>query len=145
MRLSRGKINRTVKLPAALQRSEHDEQKELFAWAELTRGKHPELGLMFAIPNFSGRMGKLTAIHGAKLKAEGRKKGVPDVFLPVSRGDRHGLFIELKKADGVPSDIPSVQRDWHNALYREGYTVNVCFGFEQARDAILNYLKESHA
>lgn len=131
-------------VPKALLRSEHDEQVHLFTWASLSLGKHPELALMFAIPNFSGRLGNVAPVaakrQGARLKAEGRKRGVPDVFLPAARGDRHGLFIEMKRAGGVPSNINAEQREWHNALYREGYTVNVCFGFEEARDAILTYL-----
>ena len=124
-----------AKLPRALQRSEHDEQRELFAWVLLLPFSHPAK-LAFAVPN-----GARTSISVAKrLKAEGLRAGVPDVVLPVARGGHHGLFIELKRADGVPSDVNVVQRQWHEALKAQGYRVVVAFGAAQARQAITDYL-----
>jgi hypothetical protein len=132
------------KVPKALVRSEHDEQVALFAWADLSLGKYPELGLMFAIPNFSGRLGKVppvAAIRQAQaLRAEGRKAGVPDIFFPVPAGNSHGLFLEMKRVDGKPSSARPEQLAWHQALIAQGYRVFVCYGFEQARDAILGYI-----
>ena len=61
--------------------AEHREQVKLFAWAEWERIDRPELGLLFAVPNG----GRRDAVTGARLKAEGVKAGVPDVWLPVAR------------------------------------------------------------
>lgn len=133
-----------AKVPALLRRSEHDEQRDLFAWMEVAQAQHSELRLAFAIPNFSGRLGNappIAAIRQAqKLKAEGRKVGVPDLMLPVACGVYHGLFIEMKRADGTPSAVGPEQAEWHQALILQGYRVYVCYGFEQARDAVLGYL-----
>ncbi len=123
------------KLPKALQRSEHDEQVALFAWSQLQASP---AALLFAIPN-GGQRHKAVA---AKLKTEGVCSGVPDLFLPVARGSHHGLFIEMKRADGVPSDVSVSQHSWHHLLIQQGYSVVVCFGFEQARTAILEYLNQ---
>ena len=125
---------------------EHQEQSRLFAWADLMAGRHPELRLMFAIPNFSGRLGKVPPVaalrQAAQLKAEGRKKGVPDVFLPAPRGGSHGLFVEMKRQNATASDVAPEQRAWHDALREAGYRVEVCKGWEAARDVILQYLSE---
>lgn len=105
------------------------------------------LPLLFAINNAVGRN---SAIHGARNKAEGVKAGVPDIFLPVARQlclefgkyqIQHGLFIEMKRADGKPSDVDAKQKKWHNNLRAQGYRVEVCFGWQQARDVLIDYLR----
>ena len=62
--------------------SEAQEQKALFRWAELAKGGHPELGLMYATPNGGSR----NPIEARHLKEQGVKPGVPDIFLPVPKG-----------------------------------------------------------
>jgi hypothetical protein len=117
-------------------RSEHAEQVEVFRWAADMGATHPELLELFAVPN-----GARTATTVAKrLKAEGLKKGVEDVLLLVARGGWHGLCLELKRADGVPSDVKPAQREWHAIHTRRGYRVVVCFGAEEAKRVLLEYL-----
>lgn len=113
---------------------EHDEQKTLIRWAELSTAARPELGLLHAIPN-GGPRNKVAAV---RLKAEGVKPGVPDLFLPVPRKGYHGMYIELKRRQG--SRVSPEQREWKEKLQTQGYRVDVCKGFEAARDAILDYL-----
>lgn len=122
---------------ASVHRSEHAEQALLFQWAALATGRLPELVLLHAIPNFAGRLGKLTALHGARLKAEGRKKGVPDISLPVPRGTYHGLYIELKAQGGRPTPE---QKDWLYRLQAQGYAAHLCIGWEDARETLISYL-----
>lgn len=106
----------------------------------------PVLKRLFAIHN----QGHGDAIRGARASAEGLKKGVPDLMLPVSKqgfgGYKFcGLYIELKrkanktvgKAKGVASPQ---QKDWIEFLQSQGYRVEVCYGWEEARDVILHYL-----
>lgn len=131
--------SRARSVPTALQRSEHDEQVALFQWAAIFSGQVAELTLLFAVPN-GGQRHKAVA---AKLKAEGVKSGVPDVMLPVARGGYHGLFVEMKRANGVPSDVSDLQAQWHHTLRYRDYQVVVAFGFDQARAAILKYLSQS--
>jgi len=112
---------------------EHAEQAALFRWAEFARSRLPELVLLHAIPN-GGHRHKATA---ARLKAEGVKRGVPDVCLPVARNGAHGLYIELKTERGKPTPE---QLGWIRALRRQGYVAEVCRGWESARSMIEHYL-----
>lgn len=114
--------------------SEHDEQVALFKWAAEHQEEHPELGLMFAIPNG----GKRHPGVGKKLKAEGLKAGVPDIFLPVPNAVQHGLFIEMKIGYSKPRKD---QRKWLSDLWLQGYGVAVCYGAEHAKAVIADYLQ----
>lgn len=120
---------------------EHDEQVALFVWAAEHEAEHPELHWLFAVPNFAGRLGNTTARHGAYLKAEGRKPGVPDLWLPVARKGYHGLVIEMKVEPNRPSDV---QNAWLVWLEGAGYSVHVCYSAEEAQVVILDYLTDSH-
>lgn len=115
--------------------TEHEEQCALFEWAAYQDGFWPELRLMHAIPN-GGKRDKVTA---ARLKAEGVKPGVPDICLPVPRGDKHGLYIEMKRRKG--GSVSADQLKWLDNLMRQGYECHVCRGCEEARSVILDYLK----
>lgn len=116
--------------------SEHDEQTALFTWAALNEWHEPRLALLFAIPN-GGHRSKATA---GKLKAEGVKAGVPDVFLPAYHLGREqfGLFVELKRVRGGATSPE--QRAWHDRLRRNGYRVEVCKGWTAAAIAICDHL-----
>lgn len=76
--------------------SETLEQQALFQWAAYNETIIPELKLLHAIPN-GGKRYKATAV---RLKKEGVRSGVPDVFLPVARHDKHGLYVEMKAYRG---------------------------------------------
>ncbi|MBA3645320.1 MAG: VRR-NUC domain-containing protein [Gemmatimonadaceae bacterium] len=120
-----------------LVRSEHAEQSFLFQRLELEAGKYPELRLAFAVPNGSNK----SMAMAAKFKKEGLKSGVPDIVLPVPRYPFHGLFVEMKRSDAVPSDLSPAQRDWLAALEDQGYAVEVCCSDEEALEMILRYIK----
>jgi hypothetical protein len=80
------------------------------------------------------------------MKAEGAKPGVPDLFLPVARNDHHGLFIEMKrtevkpKREGSKGGLSDVQIKWKADLEAQGYRVTVCYGFDEARETLEQYL-----
>lgn len=116
-----------------MQRIEDNEQIMLFMWAQLQIGVYPELGLMHHIPNG----GKRNAREAARFKQMGVKAGVPDIFLPVPRGGFHGLYIEMKAPRGTVSEN---QKIWLERLSAMGYAAVICFGFEEARTAVLRYL-----
>lgn len=113
--------------------SEENEQIALFRWAEFAMNQHPELKLMYHIPN----EGKRSKITGARLKAAGLKSGVPDICLPVARGGYIGLYIEMKAGKNKPTEN---QEKWLYALKGEGYFTAVCYGWEKAKEVIENYL-----
>ena len=114
-------------------RKELQIQAALFEWAEIASAKHPELRLMFHIPN----EGKRNAVTGYRLKTAGMKAGLPDICLPVARSGRHGLFLELKAEGGRLQDN---QKEWIDELGRQGYRAAVAFGFDEARAMIEDYL-----
>lgn len=113
---------------------EHQEQAKLFAWAADNEAKYPELRWLFAVPNW---IGVRTAKQGARLKAEGRKPGVLDLWLPVRRGHVPGLVIELKVGKNRPS---AEQREWIEHLYHEGWRVLVLYSADEAIANIKAYL-----
>lgn len=126
---------RKVVTPERLAESgtEHGEQTALFCWAQQNLDHYPELALMFAIPNG----GERTKSGSGRLKAEGVKPGVPDIFLPVARGKYHGLFIEMKKR-GVFS-VSQEQRDWAIQLAEQHYRVVLAIGWLNAKMLIEKY------
>ena len=114
--------------------TETAEQQTLFQWARMMCGKWPELKLLYHIPNEGERSQKT----GARMKAEGLKKGVPDICLPVARGGNHGLYIELKRVEN--SRVTQEQLEWIEALMAQGYVAAVCRGCDEAIRLITDYL-----
>lgn len=115
--------------------SESVEQQTVLRWAVYASGKYPELDLLYHIPN----EGKRSKAAAGRLKAEGLKKGVPDLCLPVARGGYHGLYIELKALDGKPT---REQIGWIGNLKQQGYYAVVCAGADRAIRVIEEYLKQ---
>lgn len=115
--------------------TEHDEQVALVQMVERLAVVHPELSLLFAIPN-GGQRSKATA---GRLKAEGVRAGVPDLFLPVARGCYHGMFVELKRSDHSNHESP-LQVAWRKRLTAEGYHCVVAYGAVEAMQSILEYI-----
>lgn len=116
--------------------TESVEQQNLFGWARLMTGAYPELALLYHIPN----EGKRSVRTGRRMRAEGLKRGVPDICLPVPRNGKHGLYIELKRLRG--SKTSDEQREWLAALEAQGYAVALCKGCEAAAKVIMDYIKQ---
>lgn len=112
---------------------EAEEQEALFVWAEYQSAAHPELRLLYHIPN----EGKRSVAYGAALRRQGMKKGVPDLCLPVARGKYHGLYIEMKAGRNKPTVD---QQWWLEALERQGFCAVWCSGWERAKEEISEYL-----
>lgn len=91
----------------------------------------PEI-LLFSIPN-GGQRGPAAA---AIFKAEGLRTGAPDLFLAVPRGGWHGLFLELKRREGVVSPQQEV---FHELLSKQAYKVVVCRTANSVIDEITHY------
>ena len=115
--------------------AEGDEQAALFEWAEFRRRRYPELALMHHIPNGGHRHISVAR----KLKAEGVKSGVPDICLPVPKGKYHGMYLEMKTGyNGTTTN----QDKWLKRLSKQGYFCAICWGMEDAIQAIEEYLKQ---
>ena len=130
--------------------SESAHQKAVFAWAALNLDKYPMLAFMHAIPNG----GKRDAMTAARMKAEGVRAGVPDIFLPwpvyddtwfnidekgnVTGGKwSHGLYIEMKTKGGKISDNQKIFIDYLN---NNNYEVVICYDYKSAITEIESYL-----
>jgi hypothetical protein len=113
---------------------EHEQQCLLFQWAAENEATYPELRWMFAVPNW---IGTRTKKHGARLKAEGRKPGVLDIWMPVKRGTFPGLVIEMKAGNNRPT---AEQRKWIEHLKAQGWCVLVAWSSDAAIQWIIAYL-----
>lgn len=142
--------------------SEHEEQVALFEWAAWHERQYPELALMFAIPNG----GQRHIVVAKKLKDEGVKAGVPDIFLPEPRflnsnvldvspssccywgvseleekedGGTYycGLFIEMKVGR---NKLTQNQEDWIEDLIENRYIYAICYGADEAIELLEWYL-----
>ena len=117
--------------------SESNHQQAVIKWSKqpAVRERYPELALLHHIKNET----KEGATQVAVDKAMGVKKGVPDLCLPVPRGTYHGLYIEMKRADG--GSATKEQKEWLRALDAQGYAVTLCHGWQAAAREIETYLK----
>ncbi len=169
--------------------TEHSQQRALFAWANMAvqRGfaaawddaaytvkgvaasYDPTNGVavlarLHAIPNGGYR----DAITAGKLKAEGVKRGVPDVFLPLPmKATDHGedqwndimycgLYVEMKRpqtmkpgkrkaliVDQIAGSTSDDQDEWITYLRQAGYAVCVVFSWREAAQQIESYVRQS--
>jgi hypothetical protein len=117
----------------ALKATESEEQIAVFDMARAFASRYPELLLLHAIPNGASR----PITTAGRLKREGVKPGIPDMCLPVPRGQFHGLYIELKTISGRLSIDQTV---WLRMLQQQGYKAEVCYGADQAINEIMRYL-----
>lgn len=111
-------------------------QKQLIQWVKTI----PAGQYLFHIPNETPG-GNGAAVWRMRNEAMGVRGGVPDLFLPIPAGPYHGLFIEMKAGNGK---VNYKQEKWIQALRDFGYKVEVCYGWEAARDAITSYLFPFH-
>ena len=121
---SRRSTTRTRKKPPL----EFFEQVGFLEWFE---SKFPRVRI-FAIPNG----GKRSIATAKKLKKEGVKAGVPDLFIP-----EWNVWVEMKRKKG--GRVSPVQKDWHEYLVNScGHTVIVGHGSEDASRQVMDFVKE---
>ena len=94
--------------------------------------------VIFAVAN-GGRAGIRT---GARYKAEGVLKGVPDICFTYPNGKHHGLFIEMKRPKGEGGGASPEQREVIANLQRYGYAVEVCRGWQEAEKVLREYISD---
>lgn len=123
--------------------SEHGEQSALFCWAALPeqQTRFPFFRkLLFAVPNGGSRgdTRESAKLVGGKMKAEGVKPGVADILLAFPWCGYHGLFIEMKRADGGTQSIE--QKEFEAWASWANYKYVLCFGWHEAVEQIEQYL-----
>lgn len=116
---------------------EEAEQIALFQWRDVAVKSIPELRWLHSSLNGV----PLSPGLAVKMRRMGMTKGVVDVFLPVVRNGYSGLYIEMKRRNGVKSNLSDAQSEFIDFAREQGYRAEWCKGWEPARDMILNYLE----
>lgn len=115
---------------AATHSTEAQEQKQLIQWCRTD----PRYQYIFHISNES--------VGGSGWRIRNRqmgvKSGVPDLFYPVPAKGFHGLFIEMKAGKGR---LSMEQKKWIAALEQLGYKCVVAYGWEAAKEALIEYTR----
>lgn len=86
-----------------------------------------------AVPN----AGKRSARTGSDMKRSGLKPGFPDCLVftrPPAQPDAPGTAFEMKRSNGVPSDVKPEQRQWLDTMRSLGWATFVGYG---ANDALV--------
>lgn len=119
---------------------EHDIQAAFFRLV-LTSPKTRHL-LIYAVPNAGGYVGGFAAnaVRASRMKAEGVRRGPPDVNVDVPSSGFHGLRIEFKAGRGR---LTPEQAAWGEALTEQGYYVTVCRSALEAWAVLADYLRMS--
>lgn len=74
------------------------------------------------------------------MKAQGVRRGVPDLMLPVPVAPYAGLFIEFKAEPPHDAPLTPEQREWLAWLRAAGYRAERACGCQQALELIESYL-----
>lgn len=125
--------------------TEHAHQVALMQQCAIHKDKYPELAspLFFAIPNGGSRgdSAHTAKIQGGKLKGEGVKPGVSDLFLAVPRGQYAGFFLEMKKLRGKGVGPSKEQLEFIDLVKSQCYYATVAYGWQEAWNELVNYLE----
>jgi hypothetical protein len=117
-----------------MRQDEHQIQCAIVDWFSL---QYPALDLNFYANANGGHRHILTAV---KLKREGVKSGVADLFLAVPNKYHHGLYIEVKTLKGVLSDK---QKAFRNAVLAQDYAYAVVRSLDRFIELIKNYFDDA--
>lgn len=126
---------------------EDNHQEALITTARVTKMplmKGVEVGAMvadylYAIPNGGNRNKR----EAGRLKRQGVKAGVSDLHLAFAVNGYVGLWIEMKRPIVKGQPKPRVSPDqtaWINRMGLAGYRAVVCYGVDDARATIKDYL-----
>lgn len=113
--------------------AEHDEQVVVFAVLALNESRYPALKWIHAIPNGGARA---KAVAG-KLKAEGVKSGISDMFVPIPVGGFHGMYIEMKAGKNT---LSANQREFAEFVKCNRYNFLAAWSSFEALSGIEAYL-----
>lgn len=112
-------------------RQEHYLQVAIFDWLQRV---HPDVyDRTHATPN-GGKRAKKTAFD---MKAEGQKKGYPDLSIDMACGGYHGFRMEVKCGSNKPTPE---QLEWKERLEGEGYKFVVVWSLDEAIKEVNEYI-----
>ena len=111
---------------------EHDLQVACLKWLHIA---YPKV-LCYAIPN-GGQRNAIVAKH---LKEEGVTAGIPDLHIPIPRGNYASLYIEMK--NGNKGKLSDNQKEMIPRLQVYGNKVVVCRTLDEFRSEVEKYLNQ---
>jgi len=122
--------------------SEHDQQAAVVKWFKM---QYPEYkDCIMAIPNGQMLGGRNKFAMMKKLKREGFKNGVSDLFIAVPRqtkhGDKCGLWLEMKDAGKTRCSVSDEQQAHLDLMISMGYEGIWAAGSDIAMAAIKVYM-----
>jgi hypothetical protein len=128
--------------------SESTEQINVMAWAASMTQQYPALLWLHHIPNGGSRGDTHAArgMRGARLAAEGVRKGVADLFLPAPGIGGSGLYIEMKSREKKPKTekgkggLSIEQIAFAKFVTANGFAWHCCYGSDEAIKKIKEYL-----
>jgi len=112
--------------------TESEQQIAYFNWCRVMAGSDSRLGTIFAVPN-GGYRSKAT---GGRMKSEGLKAGVWDIFIPIQMGQHCGMWIEMKAGK---NRLTPGQFAFRNTV-GDAYRWKVCYSWHDAVEATCDYL-----
>ena len=112
------------------------EQAKVVAWARANERNYPFLWMLHSSLNGV----KMTKAQAVRAIAQGMKKGVADLFLPVKKGVYSGLYIEMKSEKGRTSID---QSKFLTAVSENDYLAHICYSAVEAIDKIKGYYNQS--
>jgi hypothetical protein len=115
------------------QQREHAEQATVVLWAKLHENKYPALRRLYANAN----QGSGSVVRGRRMKEEGVRPGVSDLFLAYPMNGKHGLYLEIKAETGRLSPD---QNRWIDESRTLGYEAFTAWGYKEAIGIICDYL-----
>ena len=113
------------------EQTEHEIQVGILQFCH--RHDDDRLKSIFAIPNGGHR----SIGEASRLKAEGVKAGVSDLFLPIPSESSSGLFLEVKRPNGR---LSREQRVWIDTMALRGYNAAVGYGLDDCIEIIESHL-----
>ncbi len=130
---ARSPRSKAVKVP-----SEAQEQRALVKWISY----HPIVRDYFCKNNNEG---KRTSLQGFNLKLMGLRAGVSDLLLYYPTNRFHGLFLEVKRnrkysKSEMLTETWIAQQEFIKRVQGVGYAAEVCYGFDDGKRIIEEYL-----
>ena len=112
------------------------ESAEQKAVVQYFRAKWPKMKI-HSIPN-----GQNIPSHQGRKKAkgEGLLAGVSDLFIPVPKGGKHGLYIEMKAKGKTKCSVSPEQKAFIEYAHWQGYAAEWCAGADAAIKIINDYM-----
>lgn len=126
---------------------EHDIQTKFVAVIRNRVELFPEFEMMYANQGGGerpaiverderGKVVRRFSPEGKRLKAEGGRAGIPDLFFASPQNDFHGLYLETKTPDG---SLSKDQKWWFAHLRARGYRCEVYRSVEQGIEIVCDY------